>query len=122
MKVLLGVGGTDDSVRALEQTVDRVRDAGDELTVAVLDNPESDSTPEDVEQEVRETLDAAEIDAEVRRVEGDPGSRLVEIAEHEGFEQIVIGGGQTSPMGKIKIGQVAEFVLLNSHVTVTLVR
>jgi nucleotide-binding universal stress UspA family protein len=122
MKVLLGVGGTDDSVRALEQTVDRVREAGDELTVAVLDNPESAPAPEDVEQEVRETLDAAELDAEVRRVEGDPGSRLVEIAEHEGFEQIVIGGGQTSPMGKIKIGQVAEFVLLNSHVTVTLVR
>ena len=122
MKVLLGVGGTDDSVRALEQTVSRVRDAGDELTVAVLDNPESDPTPEDVEQEVRETLDTAAVDAEVRRVEGDPGSRLVEIAEHEGFDQIVIGGGQTSPMGKIKIGQVAEFVLLNSHVTVTLVR
>ena len=122
MKVLLGVGGTDDSIRALEQTVDRVREAGDELTVAVLDNPESDPAPEDVAQEVRETLDAAAIDAEVRRVEGDPGSRLVEIAEHEGFEQIVIGGGQTSPMGKIKIGQVAEFVLLNSHVTVTLVR
>ncbi|MFC5365435.1 universal stress protein [Salinirubrum litoreum] len=122
MKVLLGVGGTEDSIRALEQTVDRVREAGDELTVAVLDNPESDPAPEDVAQEVRETLDAAAIDAEVRRVEGDPGSRLVEIAEHEGFEQIVIGGGQTSPMGKIKIGQVAEFVLLNSHVTVTLVR
>jgi nucleotide-binding universal stress UspA family protein len=122
MKVLLGVGGTDDSVRALEQTVDRVREAGDELTVAVLDNPESDPAPEDVAQEVRETLDTAGLDAEVRRVEGDPGSRLVEIAEHEGFDQIVIGGGQTSPMGKIKIGQVAEFVLLNSHVTVTLVR
>jgi nucleotide-binding universal stress UspA family protein len=122
MKVLLGVGGTDDSVRALEQTVDRVREAGDELTVAVLDNPESDPAPDDVAQEVRETLDSAGLDAEVRRVEGDPGSRLVEIAEHEGFEQIVIGGGQTSPMGKIKIGQVAEFVLLNSHVTVTLVR
>jgi nucleotide-binding universal stress UspA family protein len=122
MKVLLGVGGTDDSVRALEQTVDRVREAGDELTVAVLDNPESDPAPEDVEGEVRETLDAAGLDAEVRRVEGDPGSRLVEIAEHEGFDQIVIGGGQTSPMGKIKIGQIAEFVLLNSHVTVTLVR
>jgi nucleotide-binding universal stress UspA family protein len=122
MKVLLGVGGTDDSVRALEQTVDRVREAGDELTVAVLDNPESDPAPEDVEQQVRETLSEAAVDAEVRRVEGDPGSRLVEIAEHEGFEQIVIGGGQTSPMGKIKIGQIAEFVLLNSHVTVTLVR
>jgi nucleotide-binding universal stress UspA family protein len=122
MKVLLGVGGTDDSVRALEQTVSRVREAGDELTVAVLDNPESDPAPEDVAQEVRETLDSAGLDAEVRRVEGDPGSRLVEIAEHENFDQIVIGGGQTSPMGKINIGQIAEFVLLNSHVTVTLVR
>jgi nucleotide-binding universal stress UspA family protein len=35
---------------------------------------------------------------------------------------VVIGGGEQSPMGKIRLGHIAEFVLLNSHVTVTLVR
>ena len=64
----------------------------------------------------------AGVDAEIRHLEGDPGSRLGDTAEEEGFEQIVIGGGQTSPMGKINLGSIAEFVLLNSHVTVSLVR
>ncbi|MFB6135738.1 MAG: universal stress protein [Halobacteriaceae archaeon] len=122
MKVLLGVGGSGDSLRALERTVERAVEAGDDLTVAVVENPESDADPDDVAAEVREVLAGAALDADVRRVDGDPGSRLVEIAESEGFDRLVIGGGEQSPMGKIRLGQIAEFVLLNSHVTVTLVR
>ena len=94
MKVLCGIGGSDDSFRALDRTVERAAVASDDLG----------------------------IDAEVRRVEGDPGSRLVEIAETEAFEEIVLGGGHTSPMGKITIGPIAEFVLLNAKTSVTLVR
>jgi nucleotide-binding universal stress UspA family protein len=122
MKVLLGVGGSDDSLRALERAVERAREAGDELTVAVLDNPESAAAVDDVEERVRETLAAADIDAAVRRLEGDPGSRLVDVAEREGFDRIVLGGGETSPLGKIQLGSIAEFVVLNASVSVTLVR
>jgi nucleotide-binding universal stress UspA family protein len=122
MKVLLGVGGSDDSIRAAEQTVARAAVAGDELTVAVVENPSSDRSREEVTETVRELLDAEGVDAEIRHLDGDPGSRLVETAESEGFDQIVLGGGETSPMGKINIGSIAEFVLLNSHVTVSLVR
>jgi nucleotide-binding universal stress UspA family protein len=122
MKLLLGVGGSEDSLRALERTVERVAETGDELTVAVLENPANEAEPSDIERRVREVLDAADVDAPVRSLEGDPGSRLVEVAEHEGYDRIVLGGGETSPMGKIKIGNIAEFVLLNSHVSVTLIR
>ena len=122
MNVLLGIGGSDDSLRALEKTVDRAKTAGDDLTVAILENPESDREPEDIDERVHETLDEAEFSAEVRHVSGDPGSELVDLAEREGFDQLVLGGGQRSPMGKIKLGHIAEFVLLNSPVTVTLVR
>lgn len=122
MKVLLGIGGADDSLDALHRTVDRVQEVGDELTVAIVNNPEADRSMDEVEYEVREALGEAQCEADVRRVEGDPGSRLVEIAANEGFDQIVLGGGQQSPMGKIRLGPIAEFVLLNSHVTVTLVR
>ncbi|WP_435065232.1 universal stress protein [Halobaculum sp. EA56] len=122
MKVLLGVGGSEDSLRALEDTVERARAAGDDLTVAVVENPQSDRTPEEVEARVRSVLEGADLDAEVRRVEGDAGSRIVAIAEEEGFDMIAIGGGQTSPMGKINLGSIAQFVLLNSHVSVKLVR
>ena len=47
---------------------------------------------------------------------------MIEIAETEDFEEIVLGGGHTSPMGKITIGPIAEFVLLNAKTSVTLVR
>ncbi|SDN02741.1 Nucleotide-binding universal stress protein, UspA family [Halogranum gelatinilyticum] len=122
MKVLLGIGGSEDSIYALEQTVDRALVAGDDLTVAVVENPKSDATPEEVEARVQAVLDEAGLDADIRHVKGDPGSRIVDIAEEEGFDQIALGGGETSPMGKINIGGIAEFVLLNSHVTVKLVR
>ena len=122
MKVLLGIGGSDDSLRALEDTVERARAAGDDLTVAVVENPRSERTPEEVDERVRAVLADAGLDADVRRVDGDAGSRLVDIAEDEGFDMIAIGGGETSPMGKINLGSIAQFVLLNSHVSVKLVR
>ena len=122
MKVLCGIGGSDDSFRALDRTVDRAAVANDDLTIAVVENPDSTVDPDGVMDRAREAIDEAKIDAEVRRVEGDPGSRLIEIAETEGFEEIVLGGGHTSPMGKITIGSIAEFVLLNAKTSVTLVR
>lgn len=122
MKLLLGIGGSDDSLDALHETVSRVQEAGDDLTVAILDNPESDRSMDEIEHAVREALGETQCDADIRRVEGDPGSQLVEIAEREGYDRIVLGGGQQSPMGKIRLGPISEFVLLNSHVTVTLVR
>lgn len=122
MKVLLGIGGSEDSMDALDRTVRRALEAGDVLTVAVVENPESDRSSEEVVDAVQAVLDESDLDADVRRVSGNPGSRLVEIAESEGFDEIVLGGGSQSPMGKIRLGHIAEFVLLNSHVTVTLVR
>ena len=122
MKLLVGVGGSDDGFRALERTVERARAAGDDLTVAVLEDATDAGDVDDVVGRVREALAAASVDAEIRRLAGDPGSALVDLAESEGFDRVAIGGGSRSPMGKITIGPVAEFVLLNSHVTVTLVR
>ena len=122
MKILLGIGGTDNSLEALHRTVERVTEVGDDLTVAILNDPESIRSTEEIESAVREALEASGCEAEVRTVQGDPGSKLVEIAEHEGFDRIVLGGGQQSPMGKIRLGPTPEFVILNSHVSVTLIR
>ncbi|MFB6157970.1 MAG: universal stress protein [Haloferacaceae archaeon] len=122
MKVLLGIGGSDDSLRALDAAVERATEAGDDLTVAVVDNPASDRSPGELLDRVESRLDGVDLDADVRRLEGHAGSVLVELAESEGFDQIVLGGGEDSPLGKIRVGDIAEFVLLNSHVTVKLVR
>lgn len=122
MRLLLGIGGSDDSLRALERVVDRVTETGDDLTVAILRNPATGATPQEIERRVRAALDERGVTASVCHLDGDPGSALVEHAESGGFDRIALGGGETSPMGKIKLGSIAEFVLLNSHVSVTLVR
>jgi nucleotide-binding universal stress UspA family protein len=122
MKVLLGIGGSEDSFRALDRTIDRALEADDDLTVAVVENPESDPAVEDVAERVRDALTSAGLPEDVRTVEGHPGSGLVDLAEREGFDQIVLGGGETSPLGKVKLGSIAEFVLLNAQTSVTLIR
>jgi nucleotide-binding universal stress UspA family protein len=120
MKVLLALDGSELSMRALEETVERARAAGDSLTVAVYEGPQAVDL-EDVARRARDRLDAAGLDGDVRRIDTDPGSELVALAE-DGYDRLVMGGGQISPMGKIRIGDVIEFVLVNAQTTVTLVR
>ena len=122
MRTLVGTGGSDDSLLALETALDRAEAAGDDVTIAIVENPDSPRSVEEIRGRVEDRLANAGIDAEVRVLEGDPGSRLVEISGREGFDRIVLGGGETSPLGKINIGRIGEFVLLNADVTVTLVR
>ena len=122
MDVLFGIGGSDDSLRALPEVIEWTGSGGEDLTIAILSNPESELSPEEIEERVRAELDAEGVEAAVRRIEGDPGSRLVDIAESEGFDAIALGGGERSPMGKIRLGPIAEFVVLNANTTVILVR
>jgi len=122
MKVLVGIGGADDSLDALEESVRRAEDTGDELTVAVVENPESDRETEELVEAARSALADAGLPENVRQLSGDAGSSLVELAEAGDFDQIVLGGGHRSPMGKIKLGHIAEFVLLNARTSVKLVR
>lgn len=122
MRVLLGIGGSEDSFRALERTVERTAEAGDELTVAVVENPDSDPDVEAIRDRIETVLDETGVGAEILVLEGHAGSRLVELAEGEGFDRLVLGGGETSPLGKVSLGEITEFVILNANTSVTLVR
>lgn len=122
MNVLLGIEGSEESQRALDRTVDRAVEAGDRVTVAVLERVDGERSDDELVEQAEAALAEAGVEGEVRRLSGDPGSRLVELAEREGYDELVIGGGKPSPMGKIRLGSITEFVLLNAQVTVTLVR
>ena len=122
MNVLLGLGGTDESMRALDRTIERSRAVGDALTIAILDKPEADRSQTEMAAEAEEALEAAGFEADVVTLEGDPGSALVDFAASEDYDELVIAGGTESPLGKIRLGPIAEFVLLNATMTVTLVR
>ena len=122
MKVLLGIGGSEDSFRALDKAVGRAKEAGDDLTIAIVENPDSTPDPSEVQARVEEVLADADVEADVRTLSGHPGSQLLELAERESFDRIVLGGGETSPLGKVQLGSISEFVLLNARTTVTLIR
>jgi len=122
MNVLLGIGGSEDSLRALEEAVTRAKEAGDELTIAIVENPDTSPSERELTERVRETLEDASFDADIRTLSGHPGSQLLELAERGSYDRIVLGGGETSPLGKVQLGSIAEFVLLNARTTVTLIR
>lgn len=122
MNVLLGLAGSDESITALRRTIERTDDVGDDLTVAVLEKGDTDRSQEEMYRQAEKLLSEADLDAELERLEGDPGASLVDYAEQGEFDQLVIGGGTVSPMGKIQLGSITEFVLLNAPTTVKLVR
>lgn len=121
MHVLLGVQGSEESDRTLESVISRAEEAGDELTVAVFTS--DDQSLDEVASSVRERLAATDLEWSIERVESEhPASTLVELAESGPYDQLAIGGGTRSPMGKIELGSTTEFVLLNAQVTVRLER
>jgi len=123
MDILLGVGGSELSYQALEETLDRVQATGDDLTVAIFDNEEVSEETDTVRQRVEATLQEVDFEASIRTLDGDaPGSELISLAENEGFDRIVLGGGERSTLGKIQLGSIVEFVLLNAQTPVTLIR
>ena len=122
MNVLVGLVGSDESLKTLRQTIERTREVGDDLTVAIVEKPESKRSQEEMRSKAAEQLSEAGIEAEIVTLEGDPGSALVDYTEQGEFDQLVIGGGTLSPMGKIQLGPITEFVLLNAPTTVKLVR
>jgi nucleotide-binding universal stress UspA family protein len=120
MKLLLGIGA-DDDLSALDATVVRAREAGDELTVVTYADEGSTSAVA-TDRRVQSRLEELGFAAEVRQIQSDPGSRLVELAASGGYDRIVLPGGQRTPMGKISLGETVEFVLLNARTSVTLIR
>jgi nucleotide-binding universal stress UspA family protein len=116
MHLLLGFGPDESAVGALDAAVDRAEETGDDLTVVVFGDRE------ELAARAHERLGDSTVSADVRELADEPGSGIVEIAETEGFDRIVLPGGKRSPLGKIKIDSVAELVLLNATTTVTLIR
>jgi len=122
MNVLLGLGGSDESVKTLRQTIERTQDVGDDLTVVIVDKPESKRSQDETYQMAVDRLKDVGLDEITVKNSRGSGSALVNYAEQGEFDQLVIGGGTLSPMGKIQLGPITEFVLLNAPTTVKLVR
>jgi len=120
MRILVGVDGSDLSLDALDRAIRRGQETGDHVAVAVFSTDERSLAA--VEAEVRDLLETLDADPPVEQIETEPGSKLVEIGERDDHDRIVLAGGTRSPLGKIQLDDVVEFVILNAQISVTLVR
>lgn len=66
-------------------------------------------------------FDEADVDYEVIDGAGDPADLVLDVAEDVDADEIVLGRGERSPVGKALFGSVAQNVLLNANVPVVVV-
>jgi len=85
---------------------------------------ESEAAAEDLFAEARETVEAVGFDGTVDDVVelGRPARVIVDYAEEEGFDHIVMGSHGRSGVTRVLLGSVAETVVRRSPVPVTVVR
>ncbi len=67
---------------------------------------------------VNEILAEAGVDHEVRELSSPPADNIVELAEAEAVDEIVMGGRKRSPAEKLLLGSVTQSVIRNSEVPV----
>lgn len=76
----------------------------------------------EVPSRVKDKLDEAGIEFEVETVFGDPAEEIVEFAEENDIEQILIGNHGRSSVSRVLLGSVAEKVVRRAPMPVTVVR
>lgn len=140
MKILLAIDGSELALHAVRHALQLVREG---LRASfVLANVQEPATlyevvtaqDPDVIREVRASagadllasaealLQAAGVDFESEVVSGDAAQALVELAESEGCDAIVMGAGGSGDLSSALLGSVSHAVLRASAVPVTFVR
>ncbi|MBX0294107.1 universal stress protein [Haloarcula nitratireducens] len=73
-------------------------------------------------RELEDRFSDAGIDYSVRGAVGNHGQQIVDLAEEENANLVVVGGRKRSPTGKAVFGSTAQEVMLNAPCPVTFVR
>lgn len=96
----------------------------DRLDFSAGDRPDPSAVAErHVEtRTIAQSLDAADIDYEIRGSVGDRGDAIVGLAEDVGADRVLVGGRRRSPAGKAVFGSTAQEVMLSSPCPVTFVQ
>ena len=139
-RILIAIDGSEPSEKALDFAFDRHADA-DLVAISVLDPtayvqgsadlilPDTESWREDAEAAVQSTLDAAVDRAETHGLDlatdlvyGAPARSVVEYAEDNDIDQIIVGSHGRDGVSRVLLGSVAETIVRRSSVPVTVVR
>lgn len=131
--ILVAVGSKDyESVERLaEETVEIAEPTGAEVVLAHAYTEEGyevarsklhldDAAPDEVAgrnetiRTLREVLEGADIEYDIRGRVGDPGESMVDLAGDCGADIVVVGGRERSPAGKAIFGSVAQSIMLDA--------
>lgn len=136
-QILVPFDGSEPARTALHRALDEHSDA--EITVLhVVDSDESaygiqggaaESSDKSGNKEAEEVLTKAQNQADAYNVTltpiievGQPASVIVEYAEKNDIDHIIMGSHGRSGISRILVGSVAETVIRNSSITVTIAR
>ncbi len=110
--ILVGIDGSDTSIRALEKASRLVKQVDGRLIVAVATSNIGlhDYKAEEILKEAREALDAWQIPAETVYREGPPDKVLTALAAEHGADLIVVGSVGIGKATRLRMGPIPERV------------
>ena len=79
-------------------------------------------TDEEVRADVDDLVDTADLDIRTETAVGQPARQIVEVAEAEGVDGIIVGSHGRSGVSRVLLGSVAEKVVRRAPMPVTVVR
>lgn len=110
--ILVGIDGTDTSIRALEKASRLAKQVDGRLVVAVATSNIGlhDYRAEEILKEAREALDAWQVPAETVYREGAPDKVLTALAAEHGADLIVVGSVGIGKETRLRLGPIPERV------------
>lgn len=105
----------------LRWALERARRASDRITVLVVGATVGPAAGA-LEEEANHLLLAWEGVSRLERLPGEAAREVLRVLGRDAWNELVLSGGTRTPAGKIRPGGLAEHLLLNAPVTLTLVR
>jgi nucleotide-binding universal stress UspA family protein len=139
MTVLVAYDGSESAREAIEYAIERhgeekivllrVVEAAGGTTTATIELAQEtirnirDKVESETSQEVADMLDEAGVEFDIEVVAGDPTNEVVEFAEdHDDIDLVVVGSHGRGGISRMLLGSVAERIVRQSPVPVTVVR
>ena len=138
-KIVVGNDGSDYSIEAVKLVAEIAKAAGAKLDVvhvshlpatfyaAAFETPidlqaQMDSLRQEAEHRAKEALAAVGYDANFVVIDGHPADTLVEYAEREGADLLVVGSRGAGAIERFLLGSISDRVVHHAHCPVLVVR
>jgi nucleotide-binding universal stress UspA family protein len=118
-RILVGADGSATAARAVDRAVEVAAATGARLTILCVDSPERSQKVVDAEVERHRS---SGVDLSTRTESGDPASVLVEVAEQDHYDLLVVGNKGMTGASRFFLGSVPNKVSHHAPVALLIVR